>query len=348
MLYSIIKPYLFKLDPESAHHFALSLAELGPVLGKISGSRPSSKLETKVGRLKWRSPIGLAAGLDKNAQALDFFTQQGFGAAEVGTITLKPQLGNPRPRVFRYPDEKSLRNSMGFPSEGLLEVLKKIQSYQGSLIIGANLGKNKESTPDESIEELHLMLETLKEHVDYFVINVSSPNTPGLRALQESSYLKELFSVLNKEKDLFLKISPDLEKSKILELMKLCVDCSLTGIIATNTTIMEERGIGGISGELLKSKAREVRNFILEQHLPLEIIGVGGFSNFNDVLDFWQHGGKAFQIYTSYVYQGPNILKSFHQEIESFLKIHRLRNLDEYFALDRTSRLKLASVMISS
>ena len=326
---------------------AMNLAELGPILGKLSGDLPASNLETKVGNLKWRSPIGLAAGLDKNAQALDFFSGQGFGAAEVGTITLKPQPGNARPRIYRYPAERSLRNSMGFPSEGLLEVLKKIQAYEGKLIIGANLGKNKDSTPEESIEELHLMTETLKDHVDYFVINVSSPNTPGLRALQESSYLKELFSVLNKEKDLYLKISPDLEKSKISELIKLCVDSSLTGIIATNTTIMEDRGIGGISGELLKTRARDIRNYILDQQSSLELIGVGGISNFEDLLDFWHHGGRAIQVYTSYIYQGPELLKSFHQQMSSFLKIHQLKNLDDFFNLDLTSRKKLTSVIIS-
>jgi dihydroorotate dehydrogenase len=348
MIYPLIKSVLFKLDPEKAHHLVLNLAELGPILGQLSGVKSTPELEVNVGTLKWRSPIGLAAGLDKNAQALGFFSAQGFGSAEVGTITLHPQLGNPTPRVFRYPEEESLRNSMGFPSEGMLTVMKRLQHYCGPLIIGANLGKNKESSPEESIEELHLMTETLKDHINYFVVNVSSPNTPGLRALQESSYLKELFLALNREKDIYLKISPDLEKSKIEELLKLCANCSITGIIATNTTIMPERGIGGISGKLLKLKAKEIRDFILERDYPLELIGVGGFSQFSDVLDFWNAGGKAFQVYTSYVYQGPDLLHHFNQEMLNFLKVHQLKNLNEYFKLSKNQRAKLARVMISS
>lgn len=336
MLYSLIKPLLFSLSPEKAHEFILTMARLSPALGTLTGSFPSHRLETEVGSLKWKSPVGLAAGLDKNAEALEFFGQQGFGAIECGTITLKPQLGNPRPRLFRYPNEESLRNAMGFPNEGLLHIAPRLEAFKHSLPLGANIGKNKDTTPEESIEELSLLFATLDEDVDYFVVNVSSPNTPGLRALQEKSYLKELFSELNSirhGKDLYLKIAPDLSEEKILELINIATEEKLSGLIATNTTIMPELGTGGVSGKLLKERSSKVRKFILNQQSPLELIGVGGFSGARDLFDFWKDGGKAIQIYTSYVYQGPKILRDMEKCILKFLDQNQLKSLEEFFQL---------------
>ncbi len=284
--------------------------------------------------MEWKSPVGLAAGLDKNAEALPFFAQQGFGALECGTITLRPQAGNPRPRMFRYPEENSLRNAMGFPNAGLLKIARELEHFESEIPVGANIGKNKDSTPEESIDELSVMMATLEDDVNYFVVNVSSPNTPGLRALQEKSYLSELFKELKStsKKDLYLKIAPDLDDAKVIELTKLASDFKLAGLIATNTTIMPERGAGGISGELLLNRSRKIRKLILAQQAPLELIGVGGISNFQDVLEFWKDGGKVVQLYTSYVYQGPSILKKINQDALSFLKKHQLKNLEEFFS----------------
>lgn len=345
MLYSILKPLLFSLPPEKAHNLTLQLASLSPTLGKLSGTGPDPRLAIEVGQSKWSFPIGLAAGLDKNAEALEFFSHQGFGALECGTITLLPQAGNPLPRMFRYPEEASLRNAMGFPNQGLLPILSRVKSYDNILPLGANIGKNKDSSAKESIEELSVLFDTLQSEVDYFVINVSSPNTPGLRALQEKSYLSELFQVLNQSriKDLYLKIAPDLETSKIIELSELAAEYKLTGIIATNTTMMPERGIGGVSGALLKEKARAVREIILKAELPLELIGVGGISEINDLFDFWARGGKAAQVYTAYVYQGPTLLKKMKQEILNFLNATNLPHLEFFFNLplaQRQERLK--------
>lgn len=345
MLYSLIKPVLFSLDPETAHNLTLDLARLCPTLGALSGSIPDDRLHLKVGSTTWRSPLGLAAGLDKNADALAFFSNQGFGAIECGTITMRPQEGNPRPRMFRYPEEMSLRNAMGFPNKGLLSILPRLQSYRDSghlshATLGANIGKNKDTSAEDSIEELNVVLETLLEHADYFVINVSSPNTPGLRALQEKTYLKELFSELNKtrgNKDLYLKIAPDLEFEKIKELTELCREFKLTGLIATNTTIMPERGNGGVSGVLLSEKARKVREFILKDKGELELISVGGITTLKDVFDLWKNGGKAFQVYTAYVYQGPHLVKSFHHEITKFL-IDQKITLNDFFNLNLDER----------
>lgn len=346
MPYSLLKPILFKLDPETAHDFMLTVARLSPYLGNLSGSCYDKRLSVKIGNIHWPFPIGLAAGLDKNAEALSFFSKQGFGSIECGTITLRPQLGNPKPRIFRYPDEKSLRNAMGFPNHGLLKIYPHLRAYDAEVPIGANIGKNKDSTADESIEELSTLFDTLESVVDYFVINVSSPNTPGLRALQEKSYLSELFQTLNESrkrtpKDLYLKIAPDLDEAKVKELSLLASDMKLTGIIATNTTIMPDRGIGGISGNLLKEKSRKVRKVILEENLPIELIGVGGFSEPSDLFEFWAQGGKVAQLYTSYVYQGPDILKRFKQSILQFLQESNLQSLEFFFTLDIKERQSL-------
>ena len=343
MLYSIIRPLLFSLPPETAHELTLSLARLSPTLGRLSGSTPSERLSIQVGSSRWNSPIGLAAGLDKNAEALPFFAHQGFGALECGTITLRPQLGNERPRMFRYPTEQSLRNAMGFPNEGLLHIAPRLESFEATLPIGANLGKNKDSTPEESIEELSVMMATLEDDVDYFVVNVSSPNTPGLRALQEKSYLAELFAELKSvsKKDLFLKISPDLEDKKVIELTALATEYKITGLIATNTTIMPERGVGGVSGVLLRERAKKIRKLILAEQAPIELIGVGGISNFQDIKDFWMDGGRAVQLYTAYVYQGPDLIKNLNCEMINFLDQNKLKNLTDFFSTDLKERQRI-------
>jgi dihydroorotate dehydrogenase len=340
MLYSWIKPLLFSLPPEKAHELTLLVARLGPTLGRLSGQPHCDRLSLKMGGQLWHSPIGLAAGLDKNAEALDFFANQGFGAIECGTVTLKPQLGNPRPRLFRYPKEESLRNSMGFPNEGLLHIAPRLEHFDQTLPLGVNIGKNKDSTPEESIDELSTIVATLEDDADYFAINVSSPNTPGLRALQEKTYLTELFKELKSvtRKDLYLKISPDLEDDKIIEIASLAADLNLTGLIATNTTMIPARGAGGVSGLVLKEKSKKVRQLILNQHLPIELIGVGGVSHFADLKEFWHQGGKAVQVYTAYVYQGPDLLKKMNQEILSFLDNHQIKNLDDFFKLDLKQR----------
>lgn len=343
MFYSLIKPLLFSLRPETAHDLTLTVARLSPTLGRLSGTQISERLNLKVGSIIWKSPIGLAAGLDKNAEALPFFAAQGFGALECGTITLRPQLGNPRPRMFRYPEEQSLRNAMGFPNDGLLHIASRLEANELQVPVGANLGKNKDSTPEESIDELSVMMATLEDDIDYFVINVSSPNTPGLRALQEKSYLSELFKELksSSQKDLYLKIAPDLEDKKVIELTELAVDFKLSGLIATNTSIMPERGMGGVSGVLLKERARKIRKLILDQQTPLELIGVGGMTHFQDIKDFWMDGGKAIQLYTAYVYQGPDLLKNLNREMLNFLNKNKLNNLTDFFALNLNERRKL-------
>lgn len=346
MLYPILKELLFRLPPEKAHDCIMRVASLSPALGSLIGIHSDPKLSVKVGQLRWYFPVGLAAGLDKNAEALAFLSNQGFGAIECGTITMRPQAGNERPRMWRYPDEKSLRNAMGFPNQGLAEIWKHLRLHEGTVPVGANIGKNKETGREESIDELSLVLSSLEEHVDYFVINVSSPNTPGLRAFQEKGYLTELFSELNRVrngKDLYLKIAPDLEEEKVRELCETARESKLTGLIATNTTIMADRGAGGMSGEILRERAGKIRSIILKEKSDLELIGVGGVSNFSDLLSFWNEGGKVMQVYTAYVYQGPEILHHMKRETEKFLEFSGKNTLQEFLDLPLAHKQLLIS-----
>jgi dihydroorotate dehydrogenase len=232
---------------------------------------------------------------------------------------------------------------MGFPNQGLSEILPKIRGYSGSTPLGVNIGKNKDTSAAESITELSTLYESLGPQADYFVINVSSPNTPGLRALQEKSYLTDLFTEMNRikrqtRKDLYLKIAPDLPAEKIVEIAELAQDFQLTGLIATNTTISPERGTGGMSGALLTGKAREVRKLILQQDLELELIGVGGIMGVQDLFDFWLDGGKAAQVYTGYIYHGPHLLAEFKNGVERLLRLGQLKTLEAFFSLDLQQR----------
>jgi dihydroorotate dehydrogenase len=259
---------------------------------------------------------------------------------------MKPQSGNPRPRMWRYPDERSLRNAMGFPNHGLHDIWNRLHAFDRTSPLGANIGKNKESDREQSIDELALMMASLEDFVDYFVINVSSPNTPGLRAFQERSYLRDLFRELNRVrngKDLYLKIAPDLEEEKIRELCETAHECHLTGLIATNTTIMPERGAGGMSGVILKERAQKVRSTVLNLRTTLELIGVGGVTDFSDVLNFWNDGGRVVQVYTSYIYQGPGILHRMKREMLKFLNFIPEKTLQEFLDLplpDKQNRIR--------
>jgi dihydroorotate dehydrogenase len=235
---------------------------------------------------------------------------------------------------------------MGFPSKGFQVVKEELIKVKKTIPLGLNLGKNKDSTADQSILELSLMAKESCDLIDYFVINVSSPNTPGLRELQTPQYLKNLIleikkSIEGKSKDLYIKISPDLERDQLIALAELAQEIKVTGLIATNTTINLNYGPGGISGKLLKEKALVAQNILLSMRPSLEIIGVGGFESFKDILKFWNKGGKGVQIYTSYIYQGPQILHSAYQDISHFLSLHKLSSLDCFFNLSLIERQEL-------
>jgi len=340
--YQQFRDVAFCLNPELAHNLTLWAGKHFPQIAAFFGPGVHSQLQLQVGSVKWPFPIGLAAGLDKDAEALNFFGLMPLGAIECGTVTPRPQGGNPRPRLWRYVDEESLRNAMGFNNRGMAAVRNNILQFKKNkhgrvhAVLGINLGKNKTTSRQDAPEDYVQTYNTLAPEADYVVLNVSSPNTPGLRDLQNSDDLNRIFNALAAArkkcpKDLYLKVAPDLSFAQLAQIVEIVAQYQLTGIVATNTTIIPTRGEGGCSGKILKAKARSVRHQILQLCRPynLEVIGVGGVDNLADLWDFWQHGGKVMQLFSSFIFQGPPMLYKIQTQLERLLKIHKLRNLDE-------------------
>lgn len=339
MLYqSIIKPLLFKLSPEKAHYVvADSLRWMMKIPGVKSIFRSLFQLEDPrltrtVFGIQFPNPVGLAAGFDKNASLVDEFSNLGFGFIEVGTVTPKAQEGNPQPRLFRLPADHALINRMGFNNEGLDAMKARLAKRTSKVIVGGNLGKNK-VTPNELAEEDYCLgFESLFDVVDYFVVNVSSPNTPNLRDLQEKEPLKKLLSRLQalnalkpSPKPILLKIAPDLSNAQLDDVLEIVQETNLAGIIATNTTLSREglqsdaslcQETGGLSGKPLTQRSTEVIAY-LYQHSQgkIPIIGVGGIHSAEDALDKLRAGASLVQVYTGFVYEGPCLIKKINQGI---------------------------------
>lgn len=324
MLYPLFKKLAFSLDPERAHDLTIqSMKAFGKL---VPTPKTDSRFETKAFGLTFSGPIGLAAGLDKNGEAISFLTSLPFSHIEVGTVTPKAQEGNEKPRLWRYPQEESLRNRMGFNNYGADVLLENLKSAKRrGKIIGVNLGKNKITPNEEAHLDYATLYRVLAHEADYLVINVSSPNTPGLRDLLGDKGLTTIFEAVNFEREkirkpLLVKVSPDMPSDQLSSVVGLVNEFKLDGIIATNTTIMPDRGEGGVSGRLLTKKAREARFHLLKElrssHSQAELIGVGGISDFNELMDFWKAGGNLAQIYSAFIFKGP----AFLYEIEEQLK----------------------------
>ena len=337
----LIKPILFLLPPEKAHHFALSsLYFLTRIPGLSSMMRKLFKFQSPVLErdcfgLHFKNPVGLAAGFDKDAKYIELMDLLGFGFIEIGTVTPKPQKGNDLPRLFRLPQDNALINRMGFNNEGLEAAqsrLKKLREKGSRIIIGGNIGKNKITPNDKAVNDYEVCFEGLFPYVDYFVINVSSPNTPGLRSLQNPEELRKIFSSLQKKnsnsgdpKPLLVKIAPDLENEAIIEITELALEYKLNGIIACNTTIsrsglktnstrLEEIGNGGLSGAPVANRSTEVIQLIRKHaRSQLSIIGVGGIQDGVSALDKVNAGADLIQIYTGFIYTGPSLVKKICQ-----------------------------------
>ena len=343
MFYSLMKPIAFALEPETAHNLILKSAAKAPMLGTFfRGAKRDKKYQ--LNQKSWSFPLGIAAGLDKNAEAIDFFFSLGFGAIEVGTVTLKPQAGNPKPRIWRYKKSEDLRNAMGFPNHGS-EVIKKnilksqfIKSKEDR-ILGINLGKNKDSNFEESLDEYAKLFDLFAPLADYLVVNLSSPNTAGLREMQGSEFFARICEKLKPlcqkySKPLYLKIAPELDPDNIKKLLEILDQYQWSGLIATNTSLNHNYDRGGLSGKSIFEESRKTRNLILsliKDYPKLELIGVGGFSNPQQMKDFWALGGEKVQIYTSFIFQGPKIL----QDTQDFLK----REFQRYQVADFKSYL---------
>jgi dihydroorotate dehydrogenase len=338
-LFKLFQSFAFRQDPEKIHDLSLKMFKYFPQLSSCFNTpKLSDKYHYHDGHMQWDFPVGLAAGFDKNAMALDFFARLGFGAVEIGTVTKKPQDGNAKPRIWRHEEIASLTNAMGFPNLGHQIIRQNILNTSHSTCLGVNIGKNKETQISETPSEYAYLYEYFAHCADYITINISSPNTPGLRSLQNKDALKEiLVAVSEKRKDfakpLYLKIAPDLEKEALYDLVDLSKEFQLSGIIATNTTIQHSFGSGGASGQYLKELSNKARTHICQaaKETPsLSIIGVGGIDSFADIHHFWKMGGSFVQIYTAFIYQGPQLLTDIQNEIDKLLLQSGTQNITEY------------------
>ncbi|MBA3607401.1 MAG: quinone-dependent dihydroorotate dehydrogenase [Chthoniobacterales bacterium] len=324
----LVRPVLFRMEPETAHHFALRLLRAAPQipggLALLRSFAPPPSPRTLFG-LPFHNPLGLAAGFDKNAVAIPAWEALGFGFVEIGTVTAHPQSGNPRPRIFRYPKEEALINRLGFNNEGAVAICERLRRLRDSRLapsipIGVNLGKSKITPLEEAPTDYLQSFQRLAPVADYLVLNVSSPNTPGLRRLQESDALIALLRAVTDEnarlpspKPLLLKIAPDLSDEALGEIVAVCDKFGLSGMIVTNTTL-DHGGVagadqaGGLSGAPLRRRATEVLRFLRRQtRLPL--IGVGGISDAASAREKLEAGAELLQIYTAYIFRGPGVLR---------------------------------------
>jgi len=332
---SILRPWLFRKDAEDAHYLVFGWVKRllslpgGAWIARKLYRLDAPGLRKQVLGLEFPNPVGLAAGFDKNALLLPWWGSLGFGFVEIGTVTPLPQEGNPRPRLFRLPKDHAILNRMGFNNDGLDLISKRLQTSRSKgLVVGGNIGKNK-NTPNEHAELDYLKcLEALHPWVDYFVVNVSSPNTPGLRELQEKEPLTALLNTLQlknlslgNSKPILLKIAPDLTDTQLDDIVEIVVSSGISGIVATNTTIsrdnlstpanvVESLGAGGISGAPLRSRSLEVIRYLRQKAGPaMPIIAVGGIMNASDALARMDAGANLVQVYSGYVYEGPGLVK---------------------------------------
>ena len=329
----LIRPLLFRFDAEQVHHAAFSLLKNAlrfPVLQRMAALKftvSSPGLERRVLGLTFPNPVGLAAGFDKNAELTDELACLGFGFIEIGTVTPRPQPGNERPRLFRLPADGGLINRMGFNNRGAGAAAGHLARRRNRrIIIGGNIGKNK-LTPNQAADDDYLAgFETLFEQVDYFVVNVSSPNTPGLRELQEKQPLTRLLQSLQqrnaqkpRRKPILLKIAPDLTNAQLDDIVEIVLETRLDGVIATNTTL-SRAGLsspaaladqaGGVSGEPLRQRSTEVVRYLHQKGQGrFVIIGVGGIRSPQDALEKLQAGADLIQVYTGFIYEGPSQVK---------------------------------------
>ena len=330
---------MFSMDPEKAHYKTVSLFRtalampLGKSIIKKLYNYQSPKLEKKLFGLTFKNPVGLAAGFDKDGKFYKEMSHLGFGFIEIGTVTPLPQVGNPKPRLFRLPQDEGLINRMGFNNDGVDAMVERLKKYKAKdVIIGGNIGKNKLTPNDEAINDYVICFEKLFDHVDYFVVNVSSPNTPGLRDLQDKGPLTAILSKLmtlnnarSNQKPILLKIAPDLTDSQLDDIVDIVAETKINGVIATNTTIsreglktdqstISEIGNGGLSGAPVKSRSTEVISYLHKKSGgTFPIVGVGGIDSAASAKEKMDAGASLVQVYSGFVYQGPGLVKSINK-----------------------------------
>lgn len=337
----IIRPILFLFDPEKVHYFTFSLIRFlckVPLMASLFRGMyqvNDQKLERKLFGLTFKNPVGLAAGFDKNAVLYNELSNFGFGFVEIGTLTPKPQDGNPKKRLFRLKDDSGIVNRMGFNNGGVMDAVVRLKKNKG-VLIGGNIGKNKVTPNENAVDDYVICFNALFQHVDYFVVNVSSPNTPNLRALQDKEPLTNLLNVLQEEnkklsvraesrtqKPILLKIAPDLTDEQLMDIIDIVSETKIEGVIATNTTISREglqspnkKETGGLSGKPLTSRSTEVIRFLSEKsNKAFPIIGVGGIHSAEDAIEKIEAGADLVQLYTGFIYEGPRLVKQINKSI---------------------------------
>jgi dihydroorotate dehydrogenase len=336
VMYRLVKPVFFKFDPENVHHFVVKRLKwfhdyfpLGKTILRSSYDIHLKGLEREVFGIKFKNPVGLAAGFDKNGEYVEALSNLGFGFIEVGTVTPLPQPGNDKPRMFRLQDDEAIINRMGFNNKGvdvMAERLRLLKEKEPTIVVGGNIGKNKNTPNEDAVSDYVKCFDALFDVVDYFVVNVSSPNTPGLRALQEKEPLKALLNTLqqrNKKNEIsrpiLLKIAPDLTLEQLDDIVEIVQETRIAGVIATNTTIGRDglyaaekikNEMGGLSGKPLAERSTEVIRYLSQKsNRSFPIIGVGGIHSAEDAVDKMEAGASLVQLYTGFIYEGPGLVK---------------------------------------
>ncbi|MCW5898479.1 MAG: quinone-dependent dihydroorotate dehydrogenase [Flavobacteriales bacterium] len=351
-MYKLLRPLLFSMPPERAHHATFRLLEIAakaPGLLKLVGAaKPPVKAAVEVMGLRFPSPVGLAAGMDKDARHVGAMSAIGFGFIEIGTLTPEPQPGNDKPRLFRLPADRALINRMGFNNGGVRDAVERLRMRRPGTIVGGNIGKNKATPNERAVEDYVKCFEALYPVVDYFVVNVSSPNTAGLRELQEKGPLLGILSALKNKagellanggthspvtkyrspmhsKPILLKIAPDLSEAQLDDVCAVVKESGIAGVIATNTTIsrdglktpraeVDAMGPGGVSGAPVRQRSTEVVRYLRERlPKPLVIIAVGGIDSAEAALEKLDAGADLVQVYTGLIYEGPALVKRINQ-----------------------------------
>lgn len=323
MIYSLLKPFLFAMDAERSHHLIFSLAKRFPCfLPKVEIKQP-----VEIAGLLFPNAVGVAAGLDKNGEYLDVLSRIGFGHIEVGTVTPRPQAGNPKPRLFRLKEDRALINRMGFNNYGVDQLLKNVSASKFEGILGINVGKNADTPMDKAIDDYLICMEKAYEAASYIAVNISSPNTQNLRELQTGKYLSDLLSAVKAKqaelaerhgyKPVFVKVAPDLDEVQIAQMCESFLTHHIDGVIATNTWLKRD-GVksplktekGGLSGKPIHEQSVWVVSEFAK-HLKGEVplIGIGGIDSVESAEDMFNAGAKAIQIYTGLIYQGPSVVQ---------------------------------------
>ncbi len=351
MQYKDIKKTIYRLDPETAHTIAETGANLisryTPFVLSMLRERynvEDKRLSQHIFGVNFPNPVGMAAGFDKNAKMIPFLHALGFGYVEYGTVTPRPQEGNPKPRLFRYPEHNSIQNAMGFNNDGMTKVKERVEKlYPYTIPLGANIGKNKTTSEADAIKDYEILIRTFRHLSDYIVINISSPNTPGLRDLQNESFIKELFMMATEitSVPILLKVAPDLAPDDAIAICDIALQNGAKGIIANNTTIdysllPDAKGFGGISGAVLKEKSFTMFEAIARAFYgKTTLISVGGISNGDEAYRRIRAGADLVQVYSAFIFEGPSLARKINRRLLELMERDGFAHISQAVGADR-------------